>query len=94
MNEEAKDIGDKLSTRLVNQVIEMRKEKGITQRELAQLSGVRLSVITKMENGTSYPRLFTFLKILEGLDMTLQTVPLEDVVIVPPMEYTPKTKVV
>ena len=78
MNEEAKDIGDRLSTRLVNQEIEIRKEKGMTQRELAKLSGVNLSVITKMENGTSYPRLFTFLKILEGLDATLQMGTLED----------------
>ena len=78
MNEEAKDIDDRLSARLFEQVIEIRKENGMTQRELAQLSGVNLSVITKMENGTSYPRLFTFLKILEGLGATLQMVPLED----------------
>lgn len=77
MNEEPIDIGGRLSARLIKQVIEMRKERGLTQRELAQLSGVNLSVITKMENGTSYPRLFTFLKILEGLDATLQMVPLE-----------------
>lgn len=78
MNEESIDIGGRLSARLIKQVIEMRKERGLTQRELAQLSGVNLSAITKMENGTSYPRLFTFLKILEGLDATLQMVPLED----------------
>lgn len=78
MNEESIDIGDRLSARLVKQVIGIRKEKGITQRELAQLSGVNLSVITKMENGTSYPRLFAFLEILEGLGATLQMVPLED----------------
>lgn len=78
MNEESIDIGNRLSTHLVKQIIEMRKEKGLTQRELAQLGGVNLSVITKMENGTSYPRLFTFLKILDGLGATLQMVPLED----------------
>ena len=78
MNEEAKDIGGRLSARLIKQVIEMRKERGLTQRELAQLSGVNLSVITKMENSMSYPRLFTFLKILEGLDSTLQMIPIED----------------
>lgn len=78
MNKESTNIENKLTVRLVNQVIEMRKEKGITQRELAQLSGVNLSIITKMENGTSYPRLFTFLKILEGLDATLQMGTLED----------------
>ena len=78
MNKESSNIGNKLTGRLVKQAIGIRKETGITQRELAQLSGVDLSVITKMENGTSYPRLFTFLKILVGLGATLQMVPLED----------------
>ena len=78
MNKESANIENKLTDRLVKQVIEIRKGTLIIQRELAQLSGVSLSVITKMENGTSYPRLFTFLKILEGLGETLQVVPLED----------------
>ena len=78
MNKVSINIGNELTDRLVKQVIEIRKGACITQRELAQLSGVNLSVITKMENGTSYPRLFTFLKILDGLGITLQMVPLED----------------
>ena len=78
MNEDTAKIDNKSSERLVKEAVEMRKEKGLTQRDLSQLSGVNLSVITRMENGTSYPRLFTFLKILEGLDATLQMGPLED----------------
>lgn len=78
MNEESSKIDNKLSERLVKEVVEMRKEKGLTQRELSQLSGVNLFVITKMENGTSYPKLFTFLKILGTLDATLQLVPLKE----------------
>ena len=78
MNEDTAKIDNKSSERLVKEAVEMRKEKGLTQRELSQLSGVNLSVISKMENGTSYPKLFTFLKVLGALDATLRLVQLKD----------------
>ena len=34
----------------------MRKEKGLTQAELAKLAGVGLRTITNYEKGTTYPQ--------------------------------------
>lgn len=59
------------------ELIEARKEKGISQKELEELSGVRQPVIARVEKGTSIPNLNTVLKILLPLGKTLKIVPLE-----------------
>jgi ribosome-binding protein aMBF1 (putative translation factor) len=56
---------------LIGEVIKARREKGISQRRLEQLSGVRQPVIARMENGTSVPNLDTLIKILLPLGKTL-----------------------
>ena len=66
-----------LRVALVGEIIKARKEKGLSQRELEQLSGVKQPVIARMENGTSVPNLSTILKLLAPLGKTLAIVPLE-----------------
>lgn len=66
-----------LRVALIGEVIKARKEKGLSQRELEQLSGVKQPVIARMENGTSVPNLSTILKLLAPLGKTLAIVPLE-----------------
>lgn len=58
-------------------LIEARKEKGISQRKLGELSGVKQPVIARMENGAASPRIDTALKVLAPLGKTLAVVPLE-----------------
>ncbi|WP_455224750.1 helix-turn-helix domain-containing protein [Granulicatella sp.] len=62
---------------LMSAIIEARLEKGITQKKLEELSGVKQPVIARMESGKTNPQLDTVLKILESLGKTLAVVPIE-----------------
>ena len=48
-----------------------RNERGISQRKLEELSGVKQPVIARMEKGITSPQLDTVLKILAPLGKTL-----------------------
>ena len=54
-----------------------RKEHGISQKKLEELSGVRQPIIARMEKGRTSPQLDTVLKVLAPLGKTLAVVPLE-----------------
>lgn len=56
---------------LIGELINSRKELGITQRELEKLSGVSQPVIARIENGNASPNLNTILKLLQPLGKTL-----------------------
>ncbi len=56
---------------LTNKIVEARKERGITQRELSQMSGVSYSTLTKLESGIiKSPSFAAIYKITKALDMT------------------------
>ena len=58
----------------VNMMIEIanaRKERGITQKKLEELSGVKQPIIARMEKGSTKPQLDTVLKVLAPLGKTL-----------------------
>ena len=48
-----------------------RNERGLSQRGLEELSGVRQPVIARMENGSTSPQLDTVLRVLAPLGKTL-----------------------
>ena len=54
-----------------------RKERGISQKKLEGLSGVKQPIIARMERGNTIPQLDTVLKVLAPLGKTLAIVPLE-----------------
>ena len=56
---------------LIGELIKARKERGLSQRELEALSGVKQPVIARMENGSTVPNLNTILKVLAPLGKTL-----------------------
>lgn len=60
-----------LRVALIGELIKARKERGISQRELEKLSGVKQPVIARMENGSTTPNLSTVLKVLAPLGKTL-----------------------
>lgn len=62
---------------IMSELIEARNEKGISQKKLEELSGVRQPVIARMETGKTNPQLDTVLKVLASLGKTLAVVPLE-----------------
>lgn len=62
---------------LIGELIKARQEKGLSQKKLGELSGVKQPVIARMEKGTTSPQLDTVLKVLAPLGKTLAVVPLE-----------------
>ena len=68
-----------LRVALISELIDARNERGITQRELEQLSGVSQPVIARMESGSTVPKLDTVMKVLAALGKTLAIVPIENV---------------
>ncbi len=67
-----------LRVALIGELIQARHEKGLTQKKLGELSGVRQPVIARLETGVSNPQLDTVLKILAPLGKTLAIVPIEE----------------
>lgn len=67
-----------LRVALIGELIKARQEKGISQKKLEELSGVKQPVIARMERGVSNPQLDTILKLLAPLGKTLSIVPLNE----------------
>lgn len=60
-----------LRVALIGEIIKARKEQGISQKKLEELSGVKQPVIARLEQGVTSPNLNTILKILAPLGKTL-----------------------
>ena len=61
---------------LIGKVIEAREERGLSQRELAQISGVKQPAIARLESMKTTPQIDTLFKILNPLGYTISIVPL------------------
>lgn len=66
-----------LRVALIGELIKARQEKGISQKKLEEMSGVKQPVIARMEKGSTSPQLDTVLKVLASLGKTLAVVPIE-----------------
>ncbi|MCK9444103.1 MAG: helix-turn-helix domain-containing protein [Tissierellaceae bacterium] len=60
--------------KLIEKLVEARKAKDITQKELAELVGVSQQAISRLELEKHIPKMDTFIKILDGLDLELTIV--------------------
>jgi transcriptional regulator with XRE-family HTH domain len=56
---------------IADRVAERRQEKGLSQRELAELVGTTQSAIARLERGGRPPRIDTLLRIADALDCDL-----------------------
>jgi len=63
---------------LVGEIIKARKEKGISQKRLEEMSGVKQPVIARMEKGETSPNLGTILKVLAPLGKKLAIVDIKN----------------
>lgn len=61
--------------KIVSDIADLRRSKGISQHELANMTGTKQPVVARMEKGTTNPRLDTVIKIVEALDYELKIVP-------------------
>lgn len=62
---------DELSIQIGNKIVNLRKEKDMSQEELADLAGVTRKTMYNVENGKTDPKLKTIEKILKVLDIEI-----------------------
>ena len=67
-----------LRVAIIGELIRIRQEQGITQKQLEELSGVKQPVIARMEKGLTNPQIDTLIKLLVPLGKTLAIVPLDN----------------
>ena len=60
--------------KLIGEMIALRKQEKITQKELAMLTGNKQQVISRIERKESIPTIRAFSKILDALGYELQIV--------------------
>lgn len=74
---ELKKMWDESRTeyRILGQLTKLRKEKRISQADLAEMTGNKQQVISRIENRENSPTLKTLCRILDVLDYDIQLVP-------------------
>lgn len=63
--------GGYLFARIADDVANRRAQRGLSQRELAELTGTTQSAIARLERGGRPPRIDTLLRIADALDCDL-----------------------
>jgi ribosome-binding protein aMBF1 (putative translation factor) len=63
---------------IMAELTKARNERGLSQRKLEELSGVKQPVIARLENGSASPQLDTVLRLLAPLGKTLEVVPIKN----------------
>ena len=64
-----------LKVDLLGKLIEAREKKGISQKRLAEMSGLKQPAIARLERMQTTPQIDTLFKILKPLGYTLEIVP-------------------
>lgn len=60
------------TARIINELAGERIQRGISQRQLAEMSGLKQSAIARMESLQSIPRLDTLLRVARALNLKLE----------------------
>ena len=67
-----------LRVALISAIIEARNEKGLSQRQMEEITGVKQPVISRIESGASLPQIDTLIKLLLPLGKKLTVVPITE----------------
>lgn len=76
---EYKEIQPELD--IIKAIVEARTSQNLTQKELAERTGINQADISKLENGTRNPSVALLKRLAEGMDMALK------------IEFIPKRRV-
>ena len=57
---------------IIQAIIDARKKSGLTQKHLAELTGIAQGDISKLENGNANPSLRTLQRLATAMDMKLK----------------------
>lgn len=60
---------------IIDQLIKLRKQKGLTQRELAEAANLAQPAIARLESKAATPQLDTLLKVTAALGCDIAIVP-------------------
>ena len=63
-----------LEKSLINAVVEVREQNGLTQKQLSELCGVKQPVIARLERAIHSPQINSIIRILKPLGYTLTVV--------------------
>ncbi|MCL2363579.1 MAG: helix-turn-helix transcriptional regulator [Defluviitaleaceae bacterium] len=63
---------------LIGKMIEAREERGLSQRKLAEISGIKQPAIARLESLKATPQIDTLFKVLYPLGYTLEIVPVKN----------------
>ena len=69
---------DKCSN-IIDNLIVLRKNKGLSQKDLARAANLAQPAIARMESKRTVPQLDTLIKVSEALGYTVKLVPLNEV---------------
>lgn len=61
--------------KVINQLVVRRRQIGMTQKELAGLSDLKQSVVSRFENKGAVPQLDTLVKIASALGCRIEVIP-------------------
>ncbi|MEG2119122.1 MAG: helix-turn-helix transcriptional regulator [Pseudoflavonifractor sp.] len=67
----------KLRIALIGKLIEAREAKGFSQKQLADMTGLKQPAIARLEGMKTMPQIDTLFKVLQPLGYTLAIVPRE-----------------
>lgn len=65
-------------TKVMGAIIMKRQELGLSVEELAEKSGISVSTIARIENGSVTPNIGTVIRILKAMGLMLTTMPWEE----------------
>lgn len=66
---------------VIRAIVDARTSQNLTQKELAERTGINQADISKLENGTRNPSINLLKRLAEGMDMVLK------------IEFVPKQKI-
>jgi predicted transcriptional regulator len=68
----------RFKTNIICKLHDARKGKGITQKDIERITGIKQPTIAKIEGGDIIPQITTLLRLLEPLGLTLAVVEIEE----------------
>ena len=63
---------------IMSKIIETRKQKGLSQHDLASITGMKQPAIARLENLKTVPTVDTLIEVLHPLGYTLEVVPIKE----------------
>ena len=63
---------ERVKNQILTSYIKLRKEKGITQQEIADRTGIKRTSVARIESGRNAPTIEVLVKLAAALDMELE----------------------